>query len=253
MATSWEEKFYESQKEITELKKSNIALRERLEAQTLKSRKTINAYNQDIWDEIQEKISMSDEDGLKLMIKRKIISVYDVDSSGQTILMLAARYGCYKLAQFCINAGADPHQTDNKGQNALDLSRSIGWYNIERLLLFAQLNADVGNEIKNTAENIQKQQGIIDNLFFELSLIGKQNKELFEKILMELMINIINKRSSFDDNLLNLCWEIVSRDGKNPLLSELWTAISTQCKEIIQNGGKRDWYWFKKCLIPSTV
>ena len=87
----------------------------------------------------------------------------------------------------------------------------------------------------------------------QLSEIGKQSKELFEKTLMELMINIISKRLSFSDNLLNLCWRIVSRDGKDPLKSELWNAISTQCNAIVQNGSKRDWYWLKKCVLPSSV
>ena len=253
MATSWEQKFYALQKENTELKKSNIELREQLEAQTTESNRIMNDYNEDIWDEVQEKIAVSDEDALKLMIKRKIISVFDGNKHGQTILMLATRHGCYQLAQFCINSGADLDQTDNGGRTALDLSRTVGWYNMERLLLFAKLNANIGNEIKTNADTIQKQQGIINNILNELTLIGKQSKELFEGILMELMINIINKRSSFDDNLLNLCWEIVSRDGKNPLDSELWKAISTQCNAIIQNGNKRDWYWLKKCVIPSTV
>ena len=92
------------------------------------------------------------------------------------------------------------------------------------------------------AEDIHSQNGIIDNILSQLSIIGEQSKELFEKILMELMINIINEKLSFDDNLLNLCWKITTRDGKNPLLSELWNAISTQCNAIIQNGSKRDWF-----------
>ena len=70
---------------------------------------------------------------------------------------------------------------------------------------------------------------------------------------MELMINIINKRLSFDDNLLNLCWSIICRDNEGPLKSDLWNAISNQANSIIQNGSKRDWYWLKKCLLPSTV
>ena len=70
---------------------------------------------------------------------------------------------------------------------------------------------------------------------------------------MELMIRIINKRLLFSDTILNLCWEIVSRDGKDPLKSEIWKAMKTQCNEIIQLGDKRDWYWLQKVLIPSTV
>ena len=135
----------------------------------------------------------------------------------------------------------------------MDHAKDSGYCNVEQLVIFAQLNANIGNNIKNTAENIYKQNGIIDNILNELAQIGQQTKELFEKILMEIMINIINKRLSFSDNLLNLCWNISCRDNKDPLSSDLWKAISTQSNAIIQNGSKRDWFWLKKCLLPSTV
>ena len=140
-----------------------------------------------------------------------------------------------------------------RSKNALYVARNTGWFNIERLLLFAQLNVNMGNEIKNTAQFIQKQDGINDNILHELSNIGAQSKEIWEKVTMEIMINIINKRCSYSDDLLNLCWNIASRDNKNPLQSELWKALSTQCKNIIENGNKLDWYWLKKCVLPSTV
>ena len=112
---------------------------------------------------------------------------------------------------------------------------------------------NVGNKIKITAETIHKQNGVNENILKELALIGEQSKELFEKLLMEMMINIINKRLSFDDTLLNLCWGIASIDNKNPLKSDLWNAIASQCGSIVQNGNKQEWYWFKKLLLPSTV
>ena len=195
----------------------------------------------------------SDPDSIKLMIKNKVMTLQDNDHLGRTVVMLAAWYGCYELVQFCINAGADLQRKSYSGLHTLDYARKGGYCNVEQLLIFAQLNANVGNDIKNTAENIYKQNGIIDNILKELTEIGEQSKGLFEKILMELMINIINKRLSFSDNLLNLCWNISCRGNKDPLSSELWKAISSQSTAIIQNGSKRDWYWLKKCLLPSTV
>ena len=91
-----------------------------------------------------------------------------------------------------INCGAEIEAQDNEGLNALDHARRSGYHNIEQLILFSQLNATVGNDIKNTAENIHKQDGIIDNILNEL-------------IEMELMINITNNRLSFDNDSLNLC------------------------------------------------
>ena len=152
-----------------------------------------------------------------------------------------------------LNCGADIDAQDYNGETALDHCRISGYHNVEQLILFSQLNAGVGNDIKDTAETIHKQNGIIDNIINQLTEIGDQSKDLFEKILMELMINIINKRLSFDDNLLNLCWNIASREGADPLSSDLWKAIKSQSNAIIQDGSKRDWYWMKKCLLPSTV
>ena len=116
------------------------------------------------------------------------------------------------------------------------------------------MKANVGNEIKDISQQMIKQQGMNANILRELSLIGDQSKELFVRTLMEIMISIINKRAMFNDSIMNLCWDIiVSQDNQNPLQSELWQAIKTQCNDIIQNGSKRDWYWLKKVLLPSTV
>merc|ERR1712244_95768 len=104
------------------------------------------------------------------------------------------------------------------------------------------MNVNIGNEIKNISNTINQQNGINDNIINELLLIGEQSKELFEKIMMELMINTIHKRLSFSDTLLSLCWNIATRDNKDPLSSDLWKSISSTCSDIIQNGRKRDWF-----------
>ena len=115
------------------------------------------------------------------------------------------------------------------------------------------MKANTGNEIRDISKDIIKQQGINANITHELTVIGAQSKELYEKILLELMINLINKRILFSDTMMNLCWNICCRDNANPLQSELWKSIAKQCNDIIQNGSKRDWYWLKKVLLPSTV
>ena len=93
-------------------------------------------------------------------------------------------------------------------------------YSVEQLLLFAEMNASVGNEMKNTSNLIIKQDGINDNILNELDIIGAQSKELFQSIMMEIMINVITKRLTYSDDLLSLCWKIaVGKDGKDPLKS----------------------------------
>ena len=127
-------------------------------------------------------------------------------------------------------------------------------FSVEQLLLFAEMNASVGNEIKGVSENIIRQEGINDIILSELEMIGEQSKEIFDKTILELMITIISKKLCYSDQLLNLAWRIaIGKDNRDPLKSELWQAIKTQCNDIVKNGSKRDWYWLKKILLPSTV
>ena len=100
---------------------------------------------------------------------------------------------------------------------------------------------------------MHRQNSVIENVLTALGEIGDQSKELFEKAIMELTIIVINKREIFSDILLNLCWQLATRDGQDGLQSELWNAMKTQCKKIIEKGDKRDWYWLQKVLMPSTV
>ena len=128
-----------------------------------------------------------------------------------------------------------------------------GYFAIQELLLFAELNANAGNELKATSEQMHRQNSINENFLKQLLFIGPTSKQLCERVLQELMITIISKRLIFSDDFLSLVWKISIRDTENPLQSELWKVIKNQCIEIIQNGNKKDWYWLKKVLIPSTV
>ena len=256
---NWEEKFLQLEAEhkllqnkAESLEQDVINLNKQIQSTINVENESKNEHSGEFWKEVYE-LCLSDPDAIKTMIKNKTITLKDTDTTNRTILHMAAKRGAYQLAQFCINSGADLHAKNDDGLTPLDLARQSAYYNVEQLLLFAELNVNVGNEIRNISEEIHKQNGIIGNILSELVEIGQQSKELFERILMELMINIINKQLSFSDNLLNLCWNIACRDNKDPLSSDLWKAISTQSNAIIQNGSKRDWYWLKKCLLPSTV
>ena len=207
------------------LRKENEKLRK--ECEQLKKEK-LNAFNANkklehdnyFWMDIRHKCQ-TDQDYVKLLIKSKKLTIYDHDQRGETILIIAARQGAYKLVQFIINQGADLHVKDYSGKMAIDYAKRAGYPNIEQLLLFAELNVAAADTVRDASEEIHKQNGIIDNILNELESIGEQSKEIFEKILMEVMVNILNKKLSFSDDILNLCWRIASRDGKNPLKSEV--------------------------------
>ena len=265
-ASSWEEKYnaehdryrlvqdqLQSERQVNERQKGEIELLAAKINKLTKSRSpTKRMYDADMIADIKAK-GQNDPDAIKLMVKNKEIGINDKIWVGRTLLVVSAWYGAYDLVNFCINQGADLSIKDNVGRTALDWSRVDGYYNIEQLLLFAELNVSVGADIKHTAEAIHKQNGIIDNILNGLQEIGPMSKQVFEKTMLELMIKTISKKAAFSDNLLNFCWNYVCRDNQDPLLSELWDTISTVCKDIIKNGDKRNWYWLKKCLLPSTV
>eukprot|EP01083_Nonionella_stella_P174877 607421_1 len=248
MLDTWEQKFNHLQTEHDILKQNYAQLEAKTGSQYSKPH---HEHTGEFWTDVEHKIS-TDPDYVKGLVRNKVLTVFDRNPFGQTLLMLAAYTGSYEITRFCINHGADLKAKSSWNQTALDLCRQSGYCHVEQLLLFSAMNVSIGNDIKNTANTIHKQDGINDNILNELSLIGAQSKNLFEKILMEIMINIINKRLSFSDTLMHLCWSIASRQ-MDPLKSDLWKALSSTCSDIIQNGGKRDWYFLKKCVISSTL
>ena len=96
-------------------------------------------------------------------------------------------------------------------------------------------------------------------------------------MLTEIVINLIRKKLSFPDFLLNLfaifdflsvwidynliacplctfrCWRLELQKGDDPLQSELWHCIEQTCSGIIARRNKRDWTWLKSCIIPSKI
>merc|ERR1712228_769243 len=183
------------------------------------------------------------------------MTVYDTDETtyNRTLLLTATVMGAYDLAQFLINNGADIDAKDDKEQTALTMSRNLGWPHIEKLLLFAKMNTDAGNEIKDIVDKIQQQNGINNCLSMELSDIGEQSKKLYDETLMELMIRMITKRKTFSDDQLVYALNMEVNESENILASKLWLQIRSTCSDIVQNGTKKDWMWLKLCLLPSTI
>ena len=103
------------------------------------------------------------------------------------------------------------------------------------------MNVESGNEIHSVADNVHRQNGINDGISQGLRLIGEQSKNLFEEILMELIINLILKRVTFSDHLLVYVWNIAKHRHENVLDSDLWKAISNSCSQIVTNGNFKDW------------
>ena len=119
--------------------------------------------------------------------------------------------------------------------------------------MFAKLNVEAGNEIREISEKIQQQNGINDCVSKELSDIGIQSKKLYDETLMELIIRMIMKKKTFSDRQLAYVWNIAMKENENILSSKIWLKIRTTVSDIVQNGAKRDWMWLKLSLLPSTI
>eukprot|EP01084_Bolivina_argentea_P261720 442415_1 len=243
------------QKELDALKQKYETVakeNKQLKEEKLLSAPQYQSHSDEFWRKVDDKCKY-DADYIKTLIKNKEITMFDTNKTGYTLLIIAARRGCYEIVQLCINLGANIDHIDNNGKTALINARESGYYQIEQLLLFSKMNATIGNKIKVTADIINKQNGINENISKQLSMYKKMNQKAFKDTLMNIMINILSKKLSFSDDLLNLCWQFVCKENKNILSSKLWLCIKKVCTDIIQNTNEKDWFYMKTFIIPSQI
>ena len=191
-------------------------------------------------------------DYVKSLISDGKIKMDDTDKDDRTLLMLASRQHHYDIAQLCINLGANIDAKDQRGETAIDHARGSAAYHCEQLLLFSKLNANVSDDVQNIAFNMNKQNGIIENILKEMNNIIKDKNEQnkFMDLLTRIMCNIISKkRLSFSDDLFNLCWMY----NKNTDSTAVFNALMRTCNDIIENGDKKAWYYFKTFILTSNV
>eukprot|EP01084_Bolivina_argentea_P177238 306533_1 len=177
---------------------------EALMKETLNKNKNKNRHTKQFWDGICQKLREEPE-YIKHLLQTNKLTVSDVSDTEGTVLHYAAAIGAYDIVQLCINLGADLNHKDNSDNTALYYSMRSNYADIVQLLRLSAMNANIGDRVRSAAFDINKQNGINENILTELGIIGTQTKEIFEKTLLEVMINIINKRKAFCDNLLNLC------------------------------------------------
>eukprot|EP01084_Bolivina_argentea_P136560 240502_1 len=263
-----QKKQQQSTREINDLRKELDAMKE--ENQRLKQKlpeTQRNPLTNEFWSILRQNVRDNNVDYIKQLINDRKLDMMDKDSEGMTLLLIAAKIGSYDIVQLCINLDADIDTISKSGQTALDLARQGAWTHIERLLLFSKMNANMGDSILNTAHTINKQKGIIENILKQLNIYVKR-KKIFKDTVIDLMISILESKLTFSDDLLNLAWEFSCGDTyhlnkpndirnsakiTNPLSTKLWKSIKKTCAEVIQHGTKRDWYWFKKFILPSTI
>eukprot|EP01084_Bolivina_argentea_P093190 167625_1 len=153
--TTFEQKFQELQKKNNTLQKAYDELKNQTNSTSDTKQ---NDHSTEFWEDLYVKIR-NDPDAVKAMVKNKILSLEHTNKFNDTLLHLSVEYGSYELVQFCINHGADLHVKGDQNRTALDLARFYAYYHIEQLLLFSEMNVNAGNEIKETANIIRKQNG----------------------------------------------------------------------------------------------
>eukprot|EP01084_Bolivina_argentea_P197019 337693_1 len=109
-------------------------------------------------------------------MKEQNITMQEVNAKGQTLLIVSSSEGAYDTVQLCLNLAADVTTRDHSNSTALSYAHSGGYADVEQLLLFASINRCDGDKLRNTADIMNKQKGIIQNICDELTIIGEQTK-----------------------------------------------------------------------------
>eukprot|EP01083_Nonionella_stella_P054075 142857_1 len=240
--------------ELDALKRKNQELERENEAlkQKESQQKTETKHSQAFWDEIEAKCEKHDTQYIKSLIDNKTLSVNDVNDNGMSLLHWAASRGAYEIVQLCISLGADITLQNDDGRTALDIADFYHHHAIKQLLHFAGMKANTGERIREKADGLSEQSGIVENIMNEIEAYDDTTREFFEDTLLDLMNKILRKKRIFSDDWLCLAWKIEAKRG-NVFESELWKNLTTLCTQIIQNGDKQDWCFMKTCIIPSNL
>ena len=240
--------------QVAQLEQQNKELKEWKEKYSpvvTKATSKLNKKHNPLMADIEPLLN-SRRDYVKSLISDGKISVSDTDKDDSTVLMWSSYLGHYDIAQLCVNLGANIDQKDRFGRTAIDWARFGAWHHCEQLLLFNKLNANVSDNVQNIAYNINKQNGIIENILNEMkNVINDENDQNeYMNTLTKILCNIIGKKLSFSDDLLNLCCMYNNNSNTN---NNIRDRLMETCKDIIENGNKKDWYYFQTFILNSNV
>eukprot|EP01083_Nonionella_stella_P256748 879599_1 len=253
----WQSELDELKQQNQSLERQNVSLKEENNGfkQKESEQKTVHKHSATFWSDIGDKCAKNDIQYIKTLIDNKAISMNHVDSDGQSLLHYAAQHGAYEIVQLCISLRADLTRKDMSGcwgRTPLEWANEKHHHHIKQLLHFAAMKANTGERIREKADDLNKQNGIFENMMNEMGMYDDTTREFFEDTFLDLMNKILRKKLIFSDDCLCLAWKIEAKRG-NVFESELWRNITTVCREIIQSSDKRDWFFMKTCIIPSNL
>eukprot|EP01083_Nonionella_stella_P188359 694138_1 len=106
------------------------------------------------WRDIKLKL-FEDTDYIKSLLRSGKMTVFDETSAGKkTLLIMAARYGNYEIAQLALNLGADIDHKDEDNRTALDHAKQQSQHHIVQLLTLNKMEANISKRVSDTAHDI---------------------------------------------------------------------------------------------------
>eukprot|EP01083_Nonionella_stella_P102934 293455_1 len=154
------------QGDIVSLQGENEGLKQKEQEQ-----KGETKHSREFWIEIGNKCKQNDIQYIKSLIDSKTLAVSDVNDHfnyGWSLLHYAAFYGAYEVVQLCISFGADITLQSKDGDTALEWADSQKHHAIKQLFHFAAMEANTGERIRDKADALTKQNGIIENVMNEI-------------------------------------------------------------------------------------
>merc|ERR1712228_357789 len=202
------------------------------------------------WDDVRNKIK-NDTDAIKELMENGIITKDVTNSSGWGLLHWAARGGNYEIAKLCINSGYDLGAKTEGKFTPLKVAEMNNKYNVAQLLRLSAIKGNIGERIKEKAKILNRERGCIENIKNGLKRIGGQTAKIWKDTTIEMVTNCIQNKQCFDDIFLSLCYEFIgSADFEK---SELFKTIMATSDDVIKNGNKTNWFWFKEVMLASNV
>eukprot|EP01083_Nonionella_stella_P062933 163617_1 len=221
----------------------------------------IDPSNYDFWTQMDKKLEQGDIDYFRALLSS---NKFDIKrdfhpNTRQSLLHLAAQNGRLEVVRMCINLGADISWPDAQGKEPWHCSEAGSYYHVSQLLMFAKLGGNLGAQIKDNINTIKDQNGVIDCILRTINeLCGDKQRDILDCI-ENAMITILEQKVAFSDDLLMLAWQYsmqkYSEDTAefDPLNCPLWKCIAHISAQITSKSNPRDWFWFKKYLVPSLI
>ena len=213
------------------------------------------------WTEITKEIGKGNTTFVKTIITSNDIDINAQNpENGKTLLIYAVIIGNIDLVNIICNFGADVHVKDNDDMDALDYAEKYGQYKITELLYYRQLSGSLGSDMKNIAQRIHalnKQAKLMQE--FKYDDIREDSRrydcDIYSGI-VEYMIQAIQQRQTFGEDVLYYAWYFVCHDKKidNPLKSPLFKAMMKTYERILRNtNDKHGWKWLKSHFANSLI